>query len=91
MTILQRRLDAAFFLAGNAGFFEIELAFDAPARFVGDLAFLQQPVDVFALGRDQFHPQLRGHRRGIVAVRLVFRQSPGAIIVTGAQDRQRLG
>ena len=44
-----------FFLGSDAGFFQVELAFDAPARFVGDLFFLEQPVDVFALGGDQIH------------------------------------
>jgi hypothetical protein len=37
---LQRRLLAAFLLASDAGLFQVELAFDAAARFVGDLAVL---------------------------------------------------
>src|SRR5260370_42641396 len=36
--------------------FQVEFAFHAPARFIGDLALLQQPVDVFALSGDQFRP-----------------------------------
>jgi hypothetical protein len=44
-----------------------------------------------ALGRDQFHPDVGGHRRGAVAVRRIVRQAPGPVLVTGAQDRQRLG
>src|SRR5436309_190517 len=39
---LHRQIGAALSLAGNARFFEIELALDAAARFVGDLAIAQQ-------------------------------------------------
>ena len=65
----------------EARFFEVEFAFDAAARLVGDLALLQEPVDVFALGGDQFGAQLRCRRRGLRARPGVARQLPGAMIV----------
>jgi hypothetical protein len=53
---LKRRIRAALFPAGDARLLQVEVALDAPARFIGDLAFSQQPEDVFALGGDQFRP-----------------------------------
>ena len=38
---------------GDARFFQVQLVFDAAARFVGDLALAQQLIDEFALGIDQ--------------------------------------
>jgi DNA transformation protein len=50
---LKRRVGFACAPKRKALLFQVELAFDAAARFVGDLSLLQQPVDVFALGADQ--------------------------------------
>ena len=45
---------AAVRAIGDARFFQVQFVFDAPARFVGDLAVAQQLVDELALGVDQF-------------------------------------
>src|SRR6476660_279392 len=59
-TILKWRLHSALFLASDARLLQIELPLDAPARLVGDSAVTKQPIDVFALGSDQFRPDIRG-------------------------------
>src|SRR5579862_7091417 len=78
---LQRRVGLAFSLEREARLLEVELALDAAARFVGDLAVLQEPVDVFALSSDQFGPQLRGRRHSLEPVRQIARHLPRAMVV----------
>jgi hypothetical protein len=46
----QRRFEAAFLPRGDAGLLKIKLALDTAARFVSNFPFLQQPIDVLALG-----------------------------------------
>ena len=46
-------------LACDGRLLQIELALDASACLVGNFPLLQQPVDVFALGGNQFRPEIR--------------------------------
>ena len=57
--ILEWRFHAALFLACDGRLLQIELALDASACLVGNFPLLQQPVDVFALGGNQFRPEIR--------------------------------
>jgi transposase-like protein len=85
----QRR--RAIFAIRKAGFLEIEVAFDPPPRFVGDLAVAQQDVDELALLGDQFAGQVDAGRRDVVGFRIErIRQLVGAGLVTGAQQLDHL-
>ena len=61
---LKWRFHSALVLTCDARLFQIELALDASARLVGDFAFSKQSVDVFALGSNQFRPEVRGRGSG---------------------------
>ena len=71
----QRRAGVVFAVAfeRDACFLEIEFALDAAARFVGDLAVLQQPINVLALGGDQLASQFRRRRDGVEPVSPITR------------------
>jgi hypothetical protein len=57
--ILKWRLHSALLLASDARLLQIELPLDTPARLVGDSTVTKQPMDVFALGSNQFRPDVR--------------------------------
>src|ERR1700730_3736546 len=77
----------AVFAVGKARFLQVEVAFDPPPRFVGDLAVAQQHVDEFALGRNQFARQRRPLRRNIVRIGVErIRQLVRADLVPGPQQ-----
>src|SRR5262245_47170537 len=57
---LEWRFPSALFLACDACLLQIELALDASACLVGNLALSQQLIDVFAFGGNQFCPEVRG-------------------------------
>src|SRR5262249_3596121 len=42
---------------GDARLFEVELALDLAARFVGNLAVAQQPIDILAFGGNEIEAQ----------------------------------
>jgi hypothetical protein len=65
--VLQRRTEAFLPVQCDARLLEVEIALEPAPRFVGDLSLLQQPVNVVALGGDQFDPDV-GCRRGRIAV-----------------------
>jgi hypothetical protein len=44
---------------------QVKFAFDAPARFIGDLAVPQQLIDELALGGDQIRSELCRRRGGV--------------------------
>src|SRR5690349_16581222 len=85
--LLQRRLDA-FLFGPDARLLEVEFAFDAPARLVGDTTLAQQLVDVFAFQRDQIGARVRRCRSRVAVAELSFWQAAEPVIVPGAQDRQ---
>src|SRR5258706_15606518 len=62
--------------------FQVEFAFYAPSSFIGDLAVLQQPVDVFSLGGDQFRPELCRSQNSFEFVRRRIWQPYDTIVVT---------
>ena len=77
----------AIFAVGEAGFLQIEIAFDPPPGLVGDLAVAQQHVDEFALRRDQFPRQVDARRRDIVGLGIErIRQLVDAGLVPRAQQ-----
>ena len=46
-------------------FFQIELPLDAAARFVGDAAFAEHPVEVLPLGFDELQAEAVIERRSL--------------------------
>src|SRR6478735_8299410 len=71
----------------QAGFFQVEVAFDAPPCFVGDLAVPQQRMDEHSLGGNQFARQRGAGRRDVVGVGVErIRELAAADFVPGAQE-----
>jgi hypothetical protein len=68
LILLERRFNSAFLLAGDARLLQVELVFDAAARFIADPPILQQPVNIFAFRGDQLLPEDRRDRSGIEPV-----------------------
>src|SRR5258708_2704544 len=78
---LQRRF--AFALRQDRGFFQIQLALQAPPRLVGDLAAAQHLVNKIALGRDQLQPQVVADTHPGHALVEVVRNEPLAMVMAG--------
>ena len=82
---LQRHLP--IFPVAQARFLQIEVAFDPPPGFVGDLAVAQQDVDEFPFGCDQLPRQRGAGRRDVVGVGIErIRQLVAADLVPRAQQ-----
>src|ERR1700678_2865124 len=79
----KRRFGHPVALESQACLFQVELALDVAARFIGDLALLQHPVDVCALGGDELSAQIGGSCHGGAPAGL-FRHLPCAMVVTQA-------
>src|SRR5229473_7366677 len=81
----------AIFAVGEAGFLQIEIAFDPPPDLVGDLAVAQQNVDEFPLRRDQLPRQGRALRRDLACFGIErVRQLVGADLVPRPQQSDHL-
>src|SRR5262245_58055780 len=71
----------------NAGLFKVELVFDPPPRFVGNLAFAQELVNEFALGGDELEPQGRAELRIFLSIRAIARAELAAGLVARSERR----
>ena len=81
----------AIFAVGEACFLQIEIAFDPPPDFVGNLAVAQEHMDEFPLCRNQFARQGRPGRRHIMLVGIErIRQLVGAGLVPRPQQLDHL-
>src|SRR5262245_63962553 len=79
-----------FLSARDARFFQIKLALDLAAGFVGDLALAQQAIDVVALGGDQIEPHMGAEPGGIPAFIDRPRKLLTARFVSCARQRERV-
>ena len=75
---------------GERDFLEVELPLDAPARFVGDAAFAEHPVEVLPLGVDELQAEAVIERRELDAVAHGLRKLPADVVVIGREERRRL-
>ena len=75
---------------GDAGFFQIQFVFDAPSRFVGDLAVAQQFINEIAFGLDQLGLDLGGLAHVVEAFGQVRRQHLQAALIARSQVLDRV-